>query len=126
MTGGEAGYEAVLEAGPIAKLREMAEALGSEVPRRILELYLGDSPDRLEILRRGLAQGDLREVERAAHALRGSSANLGAGTLAELCHRLEKLPADQMPAGGEARLAALEAEYGRVAQAMRELIAEFS
>ncbi len=115
----------VLIDGPIERLREMGRALGWEVPRRILELYLGDSPARLTALRQGLAEGDAQMIELTAHALKGSSANLGASGLAELCHQLEKLSADAVPADAEARLDALEAEYGRVEHAMREVLAEF-
>ncbi len=126
MTAGETGRVGVLDTEPIARLREMGRALGPDVPRRILELYLGDSPARLATLRRGLADGDAQAIERAAHALKGSSANLGASALAELCHQLEKLPADAVSVGAGARFAALEAEYGKVEQAMRELLVEFS
>ncbi len=126
MTRGKAECEAVLATAPIERLREMGKVLGSDVPHRILELYLGDSPTHLATLRRGLAEGDAQAIEWAAHALKGSSANLGAGALAELCNQLEKLSRDAVPAGAEARLAALEAEYDRVEQAMQELMAEFS
>ncbi len=126
MIGSESARGEVLETEPIARLREMGKGLGRDVPRRILELYLGDSPTRLATLRRGLAAGDAQAIERAAHALKGSSANLGASALAEHCHQLEKLSARAVPAGAEARLVALEAEYRRVEHAMRELLVEFS
>ncbi len=115
-----------METEPIARLREMGNALGNDVPRRILELYLGDSPKRLTTMRRGITEGDAQAIERAAHALKGSSANLGASGLAEHCHQLEKLSAATVPTGAEALLAALETEYGRVEQAMRELLTQFS
>ncbi len=117
--------EGVLKEEPIARLREMGQALGPEVPRRILELYLGDSPARLAAMRQALLRGDAREMERAAHALKGSSANLGASDLAELCHQLERLSGERVPAGTPERLDALEAEYARVEQAMRRLLTEF-
>ncbi len=126
MTVGESALDGVLQEEPIARLREMGQALGREVPRRILELYLGDSPARLSALRRALADGDPQALERAAHALKGSSANLGASDLAELCHQLERLSGgDQVPADAAARITALEAEYERVEQAMRALLEEF-
>ncbi len=115
----------VLKEEPIERLREMGRALGPEVPRRILELYLGDSPVRLASLRQALADGDSKALERAAHALKGSSANLGATDLAELCHQLERQSGEGVPPGAAARLAALEVEYGRVERAMREVLEEF-
>ena len=126
MTSGTTASKSVLDVEPIARLREMGKALGRDVPRRILELYLGDSPARLVTLRRAFAAGNAQAIERAAHALKGSSANLGASVLAEHCHQLEKLSATSVPASAEARLAALEAEYDKVEAAMRELLTEFS
>ena len=125
MTAGETVSEAVLEPEPIARLREMGRALGGDVPRRILELYLGDSPARMAGLRQALAAGDRKAMETAAHALKGSSANLGASALAEQCHQLERLCRDAIPADAGAKLDALEAEYARVELAMRGLLTDF-
>ena len=122
---GESANRAVLETEPLDRLRELGKSLGHSVPRRILELYLEDSPDRLATLRHGFAASDAREIERSAHALRGSSANLGAAILAELCHELESLAQDGIPPGADRRLVKLEAEYGKVERAIRELLAEF-
>ena len=113
----------VLKEEPIERLREMGRALGNDVPRRILELYLGDSPARLATMRQALADRDSPALERAAHALKGSSANLGAIDLAELCQRLERLSGD--PSGAIAGFGTLEAEYERVEQAMRKVLVEF-
>ncbi len=104
----------------------MGTALGREVPHRIIELYLADSPERLATLRRALADRDAQTIVTAAHSLKGSSANLGAGALAELCHQLERLSEDTVPADAQARLHSLEAEYAKVEQAMRKLLTEFS
>ncbi len=126
MAGGVSALETVLQTEPIDRLREMGESLGREVPYRIIELYLEDSPMRLAALRTALAAGDAPGIVSAAHSLKGSSANLGAAALAELCHQLERLSKDAVPADTEARLGALEAEYGVVEQAMAKLLVEFS
>ncbi len=104
----------------------MANALGPEVPCRIIELYLKDAPTRVAEIRQTLASGDARASEAAAHSLRGSSANLGAVALAERCHQLEQHAATLTPAEAEARLAELENELREVEKAMRQLVTELA
>ncbi|MEM7350270.1 MAG: Hpt domain-containing protein [Acidobacteriota bacterium] len=115
----------ILAHEPIERLREMGRVLGGDVPRRILQVYLGDAPQRLAALRQSLTAGDAAAVEQAAHALKGSSANLGAVTLADLCHEIERQSRDSPTAGTVEQLSAVEAEYARVEQAMRQLLTEF-
>jgi HPt (histidine-containing phosphotransfer) domain-containing protein len=124
-TGPSPAGAAVLEAAPIERLREMGRGLGWEVPRRIIELYLGDAPARVAELWRAHSAADSRALGEAAHSLKGSSANLGASSLAELCHNLEQESGDAVAAVGEAKLRAVEAEYGKVEAAMRRLLTEF-
>lgn len=119
-------YPAVLAEKPIERLREIGQALGQAVPRRIINLYLGDAPSRLADLRESLLSGDAAGIESAAHSLRGSSANLGASLLADLCSEIENRCRGAVAPGTEERLVALEAEYGRVEEAMHELLAEFA
>lgn len=115
---------AVLAPEPIERLREMGQALGYEVPRRILQLFLGDAATRLSDLRSSLARGDVETFEQAAHSLKGSSANLGALAFAELCHDLEQRGARRELAGAAERLGNLEAEYDKVEAALRRLLVE--
>jgi len=115
----------VLEPKPIERLREMGEALGHAVPRRILSIYLGDAPIRLANLRESFRNGDAAGIESAAHSLKGSSANLGAQGFAKLCDEIESRSRGAGKPETEERLTALDLEYSRVENAMRELLAEF-
>lgn len=114
----------VLAEGPIERLKEMGRILGSDVPRKIIELYLADAPARLREIARTATTGDAQALEGAAHSLKGSSANLGAASFAKLCHEFERSSASMPRAETEARLETLQAEYARVEQAMRRLLAE--
>jgi len=116
---------AVLAPEPIERLRELGRGMGQDVPRRIVELYLSDAPARLAELWRAHSAGDARALEAAAHSLKGSSANLGASALAELCHQLEQGSGDALETA-ETRLSAVEAEYVKVEAAMRRLLVEFA
>jgi len=74
-------------------LDELKALGGEDDPGLLLELidlFLADAPRCLEEMDRGLATGDVKALERAAHKLKSSSANLGARTLSSLCLRMEE------------------------------------
>jgi HPt (histidine-containing phosphotransfer) domain-containing protein len=55
----------------------------------LIDLYLADAPRQLTVMRKALAETDEPSLKRAAHSLKGSSANLGATQMAALCAELE-------------------------------------
>ena len=116
--------DAVLAPEPIERLREMGRALGMEVPSRIIGLFLDDAPVRLAALERSLRDDDAGTLERAAHSLRGSSANLGATSFAERCYEIELLATGGDLAPVRERLDRLQADFERVDRALRELLVE--
>lgn len=61
----------------------------------IASMYVASAPVLVQVMGEALTRGDLRELFRAADALRSSSANLGARRVAELCHELRELPSKQ-------------------------------
>ena len=61
----------------------------------IASMYVASAPVLVQVMGEALTRGDLRELFRAADALRSSSANLGARRVAELCHELSELPSKQ-------------------------------
>lgn len=60
-----------------------------ELAARVIGLFLVETPARLDVIAAGLAGGDLRDAERAAHTLKSSAATLGAVALAECAAALE-------------------------------------
>nr|WP_250883697.1 MULTISPECIES: Hpt domain-containing protein [unclassified Pseudomonas] len=54
---------------------------------KLLDTFLDDSQKRVEALRK--ARDDAKALGRIAHSFKGSSGNLGAVRLAQLCQRLE-------------------------------------
>ncbi|MFC6300115.1 Hpt domain-containing protein [Pseudomonas sp. CCM 7893] len=60
--------------------------------RTLLDTFLEDSQERVEALRKARDTKVLGEI---AHSFKGSSSNLGAVRLVELCHRLETEAANQ-------------------------------
>lgn len=84
----------------------------------VVTVFGNDTRACLAELRRAAEAGDSAAVERLAHTLRGSSANLAARRLPGLCAELERRAA----AGGVAELSGLllemEAESERVSYAL--------
>ena len=56
----------------------------------ILEVYRDDGTQVLAALQQATSDGDLEQVRRTAHRLKGSSANMGAVALVEVLGRVEE------------------------------------
>jgi len=67
-------------------LSGLQEVMEGEYPK-LLDTFLDDSQKRVEALRR--ARDDAKALGRIAHSFKGSSGNLGAVRLAQLCQLLE-------------------------------------
>ena len=67
-------------------LTGLQEVMESEYPK-LLDTFLDDSKKRIDALRK--SRGDAKALGRIAHSFKGSSGNLGAVRLAQLCQRLE-------------------------------------
>ena len=61
----------------------------------IASLYIASAPVLLQAMRDATAAGNVRELARAADALKSSTASLGAHRLAELCRELCELPSKE-------------------------------
>jgi HPt (histidine-containing phosphotransfer) domain-containing protein len=117
----EAAFRALTQALDMAVLTSFAEAQLDGVPDLIVELidlYLEDAPRRLAAIEEALARKDERALKRAAHCLRGSSANLGALQVALICEELERIECNDWFPGVQALLSCLEEEFGRVRQVL--------
>ncbi len=106
-----------LDATMVGRLREV----GPEFLREIAKIYLDDAPARLTALREAVANSDAHAISTAAHAFKSGSGNIGAMILHDLCAELEIMGRHGTLAGVSEKLSALEREYGRVEQALREL-----
>ncbi|QOQ76150.1 Hpt domain-containing protein [Pseudomonas poae] len=67
-------------------LSGLQEVMEGEYPK-LLDTFLEDSKKRIDALRG--ARNDAKALGRIAHSFKGSSGNLGAVQLAQLCQRLE-------------------------------------
>lgn len=94
----------------LSRLREWG---GDKLVGEMVRLFLSQAPDSIAAARTGLETGTPAEVERAAHSLRSSSAQLGASRVHALCAEIESRAAGGHLAGVAELLASLERELGR-------------
>ena len=69
-------------------LDELTEILGGDIAK-LIETYLADAPQLIARLEAAAAEPDYKQLYQAAHALKSSSANLGAMGLSAAARRIE-------------------------------------
>lgn len=107
----------------IANLRELNPGDNGEFLREIVGIYIEDTPKRLAELRACLASGDVATFTRAAHTIKGSSANVGAQVLKGVAERLETVSRKEGLGGVSGMIADCEAEFERVKVELRRVSA---
>ena len=75
--------------GVKTRLDALEPEIGGEMINVIIALFIEDASARLENLQKAIEEKNISEVEREAHSLKGSCANVGATSIAELCSRIE-------------------------------------
>jgi CheY-like chemotaxis protein/HPt (histidine-containing phosphotransfer) domain-containing protein len=115
--------EATLDARALAGLRELQQEGEPNFVEELVQLFLKDVPPQLAILREVVEGDDADSVERIAHTLKGSSGNMGAKRMAEICAQLQEAGASGDLARAPELLRRLEEEFGRVRPALEEEVA---
>ena len=101
-----------------ATLSDLEDVVGADV-RTLVQTYLRDGDARIADLHTAAARGDAAEVGRLAHALKSSSANLGALALAAEAKSIEEAARTGTLADPTARVPALARLYAQAAAALR-------
>jgi len=71
------------------RLAQLREECGAEIVAGFIEMFVRDTAERLTRLHGLATQQDSNAVEREAHSLKGSCANLGVERMAAVCQQLE-------------------------------------
>ncbi len=101
---------ATLDAQIIGRWKKLAANGDPSLLEEIFRSFLAETPRQIERMREAGRQTDAAPLRREAHTLRGASLNLGAHTLAGICHRLENEPPEHAPA----LCGQLSAEFERI------------
>lgn len=92
----------------------------TEILSLLANCYLEESVKLLQAMKLAIAQADTQTLNRAAHTLKGSSANLSAAPLAQLCATLEVMSGRGELDRASSLLAQIEVEYDRVKNTLQQ------
>lgn len=112
----------VIDLKSIENLRALNPDDNDEFLREIVTIYLEDTPQRIAELEQALAVSDVAKFTRAAHSVKGSSANVGAMVVRSVAEQLEhqsKQSLDQVAT----LLANLKTEFARAQAEFAKLVA---
>ena len=101
---------AVLDERTLDRIRDLHRRGGPNLLGKMAKLYLSSSRALLDDAYAALAARDAGSLAQALHALKSSSASIGATLLAELCGRLESAGRNAALGGAESLLQAVVAE----------------
>ena len=99
----------------------LRDTTGSDFVRELIDTFLLEAPGMLSELQASLSAMDADRFRRAAHSLKSNGNTFGALALGGLARDLEVSGVDAVAARGSDALAAVQAEYARVADALRAL-----
>jgi len=102
----------------LATFEALRETTGAEFARELVDTFLAEAPSMLADLRQSFERQEADRFRRAAHSLKSNSNTFGALPLGVLAKQLEMTGVAQASAPA---IAAVEAEYARVAAALAEI-----
>lgn len=104
-----------------ATFKELQDTAGVEFVSDLVGTFLEEAPGMLKDLHAALAAREAERFRRAAHSLKSNSLTFGARGLASMARGLELGGLEPSLQAGAQPLAALEAEYARVARELAEM-----
>lgn len=109
--------EGPLDRSVLDRLRKL-EKTTPGLLKNVTDLFLQDTPPRLEDLRDAILKADAARLARLAHAMKGSAANLGATGMAAICAEVEARAEVGDLEAAPARVSDLDREFDRVRAAL--------
>lgn len=94
-------------------LEELKDIMGDEFSL-LIDTFLNDSIARVDALTDAIAAGDTEAVRSSAHSFKGSSSNICALRLTELCRQMEALGKAGNLANANELLQQIKAEFSQV------------
>ncbi|HLG34919.1 MAG TPA: response regulator [Bacteroidia bacterium] len=85
----EAQENDIINVNAIQRLKELNEKVDPDFFKVVINMFLNQSPHLIEEIKHYFDEGQYDKMGQAAHKLKGSSLNLGASNLADLCKQIE-------------------------------------
>jgi len=111
----------LVDLGQIERLNEWG---GPELQKKMVDLFLTHSRERLEQIKEGVATGVLGKAETGAHTLKSSAGNVGAQRVQYLAGEAEALAESGKLNEVEALLPAIEKEFEAACDALKAIVTE--
>jgi HPt (histidine-containing phosphotransfer) domain-containing protein len=112
----------VLDPAVLDTLRQLTVPGEEDVLAQVLTLFLAEVPPRVQRLTEACRAGDAVAMQRAAHSLKGSSGNIGARALYDVCRQIDERGKAGDVAGAVPLLERLAAECARVETAITGIL----
>lgn len=119
-TGAPAPAEPLLDSEAIETLRSLRVEGEPDTFAELVNLFIEDTPARIAQMHDGLKNGSARDVEAAAHSLKGSASNLGARSLVASCARMMQHAKNNDLAPVPKLVQTVELDFAKVKQALLE------
>lgn len=108
------GERTVIDLEQLHSLRELNEPGEPDLVTELIEIFFHQSPITIQAIEEAVTSSDSSKVEKMAHKLKGSCANLGAEYMRSLCHQMEKKGADDDKEGLAELLEEIKQAYKEV------------
>ncbi|MFH0943634.1 MAG: Hpt domain-containing protein [Planctomycetota bacterium] len=105
----------------IEALRDLGGADDPGLLVELIDVFLKDSPERVEGVDAAVRNQDAEGLAAAAHGLKSSAANMGASRVSKLCRTLEAMGRGNDLQGAAELLQELKAEFSLVESAFEEI-----
>ena len=115
----------VLDQDVLNELISFSEDGDPELLLDLIHMFLDDSPSKVEAVEQGLKSGDFEKAERAAHSLKGSSGNLGARLVQDVCEQLQLSTRSHQLAESMSLAPKLAKHYADAEVALRRVLADY-
>jgi CheY-like chemotaxis protein len=108
----------VIDRNVIDRLRKLTKESSPDFLLGMIDLFIEDSPARINKMKEALWRADADTLAKAAHSLKGSSGQVGARRMFALCDIIEERSRAGSIEGAAPLLLTLEEEFGRVCLAL--------
>ena len=120
----ETAQKRVIDDAVFDEIRAMSGSHADGLIRNIVEIYLQKSPSLIDDIHQGTHQGDADRLFRAAHALKSSSANVGALKVSAIAKEMEKMARANTFEPARLLLERLSESYSQAEQSLRGRLGE--